>query len=1029
MYYKNEKGIALLYVLGILALLTVMALAFMNSSIFDQRAMAHSSAGSVAENLALATMEKVVYAIQDATVVKSDEDTVSYMPDDHYQTSGTGTTNEYIPEDQNALKNLNTFDYFGKSKIYVFDWEEFKKENKQDDDIRWILHRVKIGEKGGNDIYEVIGRTAFVVHPLGKSQLDPASLVKFEVDENLTEENRRGQDISEINILDIKKPLGPNSVFQGRGRFFNYTNNGASINGRLPISGSWTSTTNLLTEFSVAYPALSTGEQDTIGEFANDFFVCDPGAVLRDEKYVMNYEDASGNPLKHYLHRFYLPRFEDKKDSTIQPERRDGIFKSGAPDNETNFWDNLDINDKILLSPPTADPHDVGVDLFTENGVKWNDDDAALATLFDADADAIGKGIQWLANFGYNDEGNLLKNELKGTFGNILHRRQQIAANLKDYCDSDDVPTSDVLPTTWTVTGATPVSPLYTGNEETPYLNEFELKLVVSNTMVIIDKTVGMATAYTLKSTVEVDLMLGGEVINIYKNITSFPADTKIEVGHELDSDVTNRQMTVKFDAASGKTGSVDFETEAPPSVIEITYLAPTPDPNHHFKATLNSILKPTNNTVTVETDEVDAINKLPQKMYLDFELKIKLTNALFKYDNKNVDYGKLNKTFRFHGKDIEFTCPTAVVTESDSKMYILSAQVEDPRQNLNSGDWYIMPQSYMQNNEVEGVIDITTGEQTTSKLGNVNEKSNPFAPSFASADYDQGYDKEKSIVTSPAYVDNTKFMSTAYIRNAPMLSPWELGFIHRGKKWQTINLSKYHKEKAVKAHKNSSGNWILPGGGKYVDGDANILDQIKMTPESKGPVKVNLSGKSDEMLNALFANIYLGCLPIEKGDSITNIARDGTLIEAGVINDIISKLKSGNFTTRAGIADILSEKLEKEMKTTKAEQEELIGKVIQLVDIYPSLQMFELIILSQAIKDIGVPTAHNEKITIRKSYYDGSVFQTTNPIDAYIGEINWDKSAGVIADEVLAQRKLRVRGYRDSTSGKVQLISIKTLE
>jgi len=45
MYQKNEQGIALLYVLGILALLTVMALAFMNSSIFDQRAMAHSSAG------------------------------------------------------------------------------------------------------------------------------------------------------------------------------------------------------------------------------------------------------------------------------------------------------------------------------------------------------------------------------------------------------------------------------------------------------------------------------------------------------------------------------------------------------------------------------------------------------------------------------------------------------------------------------------------------------------------------------------------------------------------------------------------------------------------------------------------------------------------------------------------------------------------------------------------------------------------------------------------------------------------------
>lgn len=948
------------------------------------------------------------------TVVADDADTFSIMPDAHYSTSGKSSSAENVPKDQKALADLDTFDYVGKSKAYVFDWNEFQYKN----DIRWILHRVNIG----TNVYEVIGRTAFVLHPLGTSQLDPAYLVKYGIDENAEEEARRGQDISEINILNIKKTFGSDSLFKNRASFFNYQDNNGAPTGKLPLSGTWGTTQDLLDAFFIANSGLSTSLTEEIGNFANEFFLCDSGASPREEKYIMNYEDTSGDAQKLELHRFYLPRFDDKKDSAIHPERRNGIYEPAAPNNETNFWDNLDINTKILLNPSTASPYNIGVDLLatdsTVDGIKWKDD--ALSDSFTADDYAIGRGIQWLANFGYDDEGNLLNDELKATFGNILLRRKQIAANLKDYCDSDDAPTSNIAPGTWDLVSNIPD---YTGNEKTPYLNEFELKLIVNNTMEVISTTVGTVTTYKLRTRVEVDLALGSEIINIY-DITSF-SGTEATVGCELDADAANRQMTVKFDANSGNSGSVTFaQSPAGPYTIPIAYMTTTP--NLHYAAT-SSILDTAYNMVTVETDSVNSEGNLPNKVLLNLELKINLGNALLKYNSNNVDYAKLNKMFRFHCTDLEFDRPVALDTPTlVSKTYILSTQVEDPRQNLNSGDWGIRPEANSLSDGQEAEINLTNGEQLVTKLGSTNDKSNPSAPSFAATDYDTGYDLEE--VTSPSYINNSTFMSTAYIRNAPMLSPWELGFIHRGKKWQTLNLSKYNKSKAVKGYKNSNNNWFLPGGGKYEDGDANILDQIKMTPEAKSPVKVNLAGKSDEMLNALFAGIYLGCSPIMYGGSIDNISKSGTEITPEFISPIVSKLKAANFTTRAGIADILSFESENSGKRTKAGREELIGKVIQLTDIYSGLQMFELVILSQAIKDIGNPSDHTAAVKVKKPFYNSSGELETTDIDAYIGEINWDDSKGVIADEIIAQRKLRVRGYR-KPSGEVQLISIKTLE
>ena len=65
----------------------------------------------------------------------------------------------------------------------------------------------------------------------------------------------------------------------------------------------------------------------------------------------------------------------------------------------------------------------------------------------------------------------------KWSFDTIENFRKQIAANLNDYCDADDVPTSDITPKAsgeadWSISDTTKF-PKYTGNEKTSYINEF----------------------------------------------------------------------------------------------------------------------------------------------------------------------------------------------------------------------------------------------------------------------------------------------------------------------------------------------------------------------------------------------------------------------------------------------------------------------------------------------------------------------------------------------------------------------------
>ena len=154
------------------------------------------------------------------------------------------------------------------------------------------------------------------------------------------------------------------------------------------------------------------------------------------------------------------------------------------------------------------------------NGVELNSDAAVQelmkdpvefrnSTTFDVtDKDAaspLTSGLRFLNMIGSD----------KGGFTTLEFRRKQIAANIIDYCDKDSVPTSDVPASEWknnVISGG--AFPEYTGNEKTPYINEFAIGLDINPTLT-------GANGKDLKVNVTITPEMIGELINIYAKTSS----------------------------------------------------------------------------------------------------------------------------------------------------------------------------------------------------------------------------------------------------------------------------------------------------------------------------------------------------------------------------------------------------------------------------------------------------------------------------------------------------------------------------
>ncbi len=334
------------------------------------------------------------------------------------------------------------------------------------------------------------------------------------------------------------------------------------------------------------------------------------------------------------------------------------------------------------------------------------------------------------------------------------------------------------------------------------------------------------------------------------------------------------------------------------------------------------------------------------------------------------------------------------VPSDETNRTLYLDYEVADPRQNHNEGDWVLT--------------------KTTDDTNTLGEKNSNFTP-------DNGPDAEPK-------AEEPWDISTVYIRNAPMNSPWELGFIHRGAAFETVNLKNY----------NDNDDIGTGGGSDYSSGDANILDQIKMTPEIKtSSAKINVNSKLEEILTALFQKVEVGCNVDSPGISVDANSASSKEVDFSYASALASELrkcadpKEGGsfFLTRAqivradkGLSSALSTdgvvqntniKLNRE---SDAQQEEIIGKIINLTDSSIIPNTFNIIVVSQAIKDIGGDNGSGITI-LRDLNHDGDTKDKNEKI------IGCKKGTyEPYADSILSTQKIFATVIRDADSGKLKV-------
>ena len=313
-----------------------------------------------------------------------------------------------------------------------------------------------------------------------------------------------------------------------------------------------------------------------------------------------------------------------------------------------------------------------------------------------------------------------------------------------------------------------------------------------------------------------------------------------------------------------------------------------------------------------------------------------------------------------------------------------------DPRQNLNEDDWHVSARATAGTSQWDAVMDVSTGTPVTGKANKSHgsDAPHPFDPGMAT---DTGkYDQEKKVANNgPAWGDDTNHLSTAYIRNAPMQSLWELGVIHRGAAWQTLNL------KAAGAPKDPSSPaaatsispadmkqnlaWSNAEGTSYASGDGGILEQVKLTENAYcyGKIDINMlcsdtsinkgyqSKYDDEMGQVLFNNIRYG-QEISKFETETTTGSALSFSSGSPLSQVVTAMTSSDkrpFASRTQFLDwttggnSLANAFGAATLTSAsdAQLEEIVGKTINLLKAEPSASnVIQFIVVAQTIRDLS---------------------------------------------------------------------------
>ena len=422
----------------------------------------------------------------------------------------------------------------------------------------------------------------------------------------------------------------------------------------------------------------------------------------------------------------------------------------------------------------------------------------------------------------------------------------QIVANTIDFLDEDLIPTWNgnskpkiKVESDGTITGKINLTqaPTFFGNEKVPQINEITIGINGS-----VKLSPGESATDSDDADFSINIYPAIEFTDIYNADLSQTFRLFLNVEIEASKLIDNTPETWTINA---KMVSKDFQMD---SLLKNKFYILNDNTNVFLQKTFSDFKSQLNiNDIAIN------ISKITVKSCF-----------LARKDGSEyivVDYANTDKFL--NPKFASGTAELAKVVTSgtkNSETYVFPLEVKDPRVNLAGSNWEWDPETPIESSLNGTAFTWTDSEivaKKTLEVNNFNAKLENKFLNDPAKDYKIEMEKDLETVTSfgelkhyfPNKIETTKDLIA-------------LGNVSRGKAFQTLNFSRMNPKGYI---------------GKYLDGDANILQHIKLSELVKSPIsKFNLKGANPEPTIVVLNDILKS-----NSTEFTGITIDNTEIEA----------------------------------------------------------------------------------------------------------------------------------------------------
>ncbi|MGN0879061.1 MAG: hypothetical protein ACI4WT_06370 [Oligosphaeraceae bacterium] len=304
----------------------------------------------------------------------------------------------------------------------------------------------------------------------------------------------------------------------------------------------------------------------------------------------------------------------------------------------------------------------------------------------------------------------------------------------------------------------------------------------------------------------------------------------------------------------------------------------------------------------------------------------------------------------------------------------------------------------------------MTAPAQTLNKDNTDGFTSNASATASVDMEHDVKFPNASDTLAS---AKGNRTYSTAYIRNEPMRSLWELGAIHRGYPNQTINLKQYT-EKA---------DWATTDKVTYAEGDAGMLDQVKIGPLLFVEGKVNANMRNPLIWEDLLGGIAYGWYE-PSVTSFTVFDQDSTgasptyteLYNGGAWSGLARPTSYSRGAVARMLQQVLTAKNDRDWEAT-------IGKTAQLLT--TRCELYSLLLYAESLDDVtdAVSEAIANGVTLK------DLLPTNGELRKVRAKMPGDSSYTDRYCKVMGRQKVLLQLVRDAWQKELKVVGKRYLE